>query len=205
MTWLVDLLDRGALPRQSGRPAGRARPPVAAAVGLCLAWGLGIGLAAGAAAGATVLLPLIVQTPAAAGLAVIGAAWGMSFGVMVTAIPTALGTATVVGVLVRRHGSPADPASVRRDVARCFAGLLVALAVTGAALGLRDLAQKTEVDRVVVLTSLWLLAEAGLVAWVCVRLLRVAARSVALAWCRPWGWEDPQALAWDELRRGASG
>ena len=85
----------------------------------CLGWGLATGAAAGGGLGAAIGLV------AAAGGSGSGRAalpfWsfvaGLFYGLAVAVIPSALGAAAAVAVLVRRHPEPASYRAVRRDLA----------------------------------------------------------------------------------------
>ncbi len=159
-------------------------------MGRCLGWGLSIGGATGLAAAAVLTVPFLPGQP---WLGLVVPVAGLFYGVVTAIAPTALGTVAVVVVLVRRHAQQPDPGAVATDLSRIFAALLTAVVVIGAGWGLLWLAE-TDLDRTGVTIAAGVAALGVFAAWVCVHLLRHAATSIALAWCRRWGWVSDEEL-----------
>jgi hypothetical protein len=127
-----------------------------------------VGLVAGTVAG-TFVVPII------------GTIYGGFVGIWVGLLVGVIVTPVLVGVLVARHRTVVGPHAPLPDVVRVAAVLTTLLVVIGVGVAMSFVDDH-------VLVVLWALVVVCVTATSLVLTLRLAARAISTAWCRPFGW-----------------
>ena len=127
-----------------------------------------VGLVAGMAAG-TFVIPII------------GTIYGGLIGIWIGLLVGVIATPVLVVVLVTRHRSIAGPHAPLPDVVRFAAVLTMLLVVIGVGVAMSFVDDH-------VLVVMWALVVVCVTGTSLVLTLRLAAKAISAAWCRPFGW-----------------
>jgi hypothetical protein len=153
-------------------PGPRRNHPLPWAIALVtltsLTAGAVVGLVAGTVAG-TFVIPII------------GTINGGFVGIWIGLLAGVIVTPVLVGVLVARHRSVVGPHTPLPDVVRFAAVLTTLLVVIGVGVAMSFVDDH-------MLVVLWALVVVCVTATSLVLTLRLAARAISTAWCRPFGW-----------------